>query len=87
MISFLVAKLFDLLFIFLFVAILLTWVPNIDWYKQPFKFLRELSELFFAPFRRIIPPIGGLDFSPIIAFIFLRFVSQTIVKFLIYLNL
>ena len=54
--------------------ILLSWVPNA---RDSFigVFLGKLVEPYLAPFRKIIPPIGGmLDISPIIAIIALRFV-------------
>ncbi|WP_214827084.1 YggT family protein [Exiguobacterium algae] len=52
--------------------ILLSWFPN----ARESKFGQVLSflcEPFLAPFRRIIPPIGGmLDISPIVALFVLR---------------
>ena len=44
-----VANIFDLIFVLLIISVLLTWFRNIDWYKQPFRFLRTFSELVFAP--------------------------------------
>ena len=40
------------------------------------------TELFFAPFRKILPPFGMLDLSPILAFIVLRIVQVGIFKLL-----
>ncbi len=34
----------------------------------------QLTEPVMAPFRKIIPPMGGLDFSPILVFILIRFI-------------
>jgi YggT family protein len=76
------AQLFQLIYIILVLRILLTWFPNIDWWKQPFKFMHDFSEPFFAPFRRIIPPFGGLDISPIIAFLVLQLVTDSILRVL-----
>ena len=45
------------------------------------------ADIFLDPFKRIIPPVGGLDFSPIVALIFLRFAQISIVKVLVYFNL
>jgi YggT family protein len=56
--------------------ILLSWVPNI---RDSFigELLKKIVEPYLAPFRKIIPPIGGmLDISPIIAFIALNFVIK-----------
>lgn len=36
----------------------------------------QLTEPVMAPFRRIIPPLGGLDFSPIFIFIAIRLVQN-----------
>ena len=45
------------------------------------------ADIFLDPFKHIIPPVGGLDFSPIVALIFLRFAQISIVKVLVYFNL
>ncbi|MDD3419466.1 MAG: YggT family protein [Candidatus Gastranaerophilales bacterium] len=74
------AQLFQIVYIILILRILLTWFPNIDWWKQPYKFMHDFSEPFFAPFRRLIPPIGGLDLSPIFAFIALQFIFDLILR-------
>ena len=82
-----VARFFDLVILLLFITILLTWIPNIQWHKQPFCSLKSFSEIFLAPFRRIIPPIGMLDISPIVAFIVLQFLAKIIVSGLASLGL
>ncbi|MDP6436056.1 MAG: YggT family protein [Gammaproteobacteria bacterium] len=41
--------------------------------------LRSLAEPMLAPFRRIIPPIGGFDLSPIFLLIGLQALAQTLV--------
>lgn len=73
-------QVFQLIYIILILRILLTWFPNIDWYKQPFKFLSDFSEPIFAPFRRILPPFGGLDLSPILAFLALQLIFGIILS-------
>lgn len=77
-----IAQIFQIIYMLLILRILLTWFPNIDWWKQPFKFLHEFSEPIFAPFRKLIPPIGGLDISPILAFIFLNIAFDLILRIL-----
>ena len=51
------------------VRVLLSWIPNINWYKEPIYSLRRFTDYIFEPFRKFIPPIGMLDISPIFAFI------------------
>ena len=62
-------------FVILFVRILLSWFPTIDWYSQPFAILSQLTDPYLNLFRRIIPPLGGIDFSPILAFLALQLVQ------------
>ncbi len=55
---------------------LLSWFPNIRWYEQPFKSLDMLVAPVMAPFRKLIPPLGGIDISPMIAILILQFIAQ-----------
>ena len=55
---------------------LLSWLPNIDWYRQPARTLNALTEPLMAPFRRLIPPMGGMDFSVIILFFALQLLQK-----------
>lgn len=82
-----VAKIFDLIFLVLFVTVLLTWFPGINWQQEPFRAMRNFSEIFFAPFGRIIPPLGMIDISPIIAFICLSIVRNILINLLIRMGL
>lgn len=59
--------------------VLLSWVPNA---RDSFigEILGKLVEPYLAPFRRIIPPIGGmLDISPIIAIFALQFIAMGLI--------
>jgi YggT family protein len=55
---------------------LLSWFPNIRWYDQPFKSLDMVVQPMIAPFRKLIPPIGNIDFSPMIALFVLQGLSM-----------
>lgn len=78
-ISYGVYQLFNLIMFLMLLKVLLSWFPNIDWYKEPFNSLKKFTDLFFEPFRRIIPPIGMIDISPIAAFLLLGFIQQALV--------
>jgi len=47
-------------------------------------FLRDICEPFLRVFRRFIPSLGGLDFSPILAIITLQVVNSIVVNGLIH---
>lgn len=66
----------------MFIRILLSWFPNVNWYDPPFSILSQLTDPYLNIFRSFIPPLGGMDFSPIIAIFALQFGSQLIVTLL-----
>lgn len=82
MISFIVAKLFYFYYLLLIIRIFLTWLPNIDWNQQPFYGLRSITDPFLNIFRNVIPPIGMLDISPILAIILLMVLQGIVCGFL-----
>ncbi len=57
---------------------IMTWIPTIDWEVQPMKLMRDVTDPYLNLFRAVIPPFGGLDFSPIIALLVLN-VLQSII--------
>lgn len=80
MISYGVYQLFNLIMFFMLIKVLLSWFPNIDWYKEPFNSLKKFTDIFFLPFRKIIPPVGMIDFSPIAAFLVLSILQNVICR-------
>ena len=66
--------------ILIVLRIFMSWLPNINWDAQPIKFIRIITDAYLDIFRRFIPPLGGLDFSPIVALIFLSIVQDIFVK-------
>lgn len=73
-----ISNIFYFYSILIILRIFLTWIPNIDWYQQPFRALREVTDAYLDIFRKFIPPVGGLDFSPIIALIVLNLLQGLI---------
>jgi YggT family protein len=58
-----VLGLYILLFIF---RIVLTWYPQSNLGQLPFVLAVWPTEPFLSPTRKLIPPLGGVDISPII---------------------
>ncbi len=53
--------------IFLFIIrIVLTWYPQVEGDRFPFNLVTIPTEPFLKPTRKVVPPIGGVDISPII---------------------
>ncbi|MDJ0707558.1 MAG: YggT family protein [Leptolyngbyaceae cyanobacterium MO_188.B28] len=64
--------------VLLILRILLSWFPNVDWFSPPFSILSQLTDPYLNIFRSIIPPLGGIDFSAILAIFLLQFVGQLV---------
>lgn len=52
-------------FLFIF-RIVLTWYPQVNLNRFPFNVIAWPTEPFLVPLRKIVPPIGGVDITPII---------------------
>jgi YggT family protein len=63
--------------VIIFVRLLLTWFPNIDWMQQIVGFLSPVTDPYLNLFR-FVPPIGMFDLSPIIAIFALQFLMQAL---------
>jgi YggT family protein len=56
----------------LIVRVLLSWFPNLDWGNPVLSAICSISDPFLNVFRGLIPPIGGIDLSAIVAFFSLQ---------------
>lgn len=71
------AQLVNVLMILIFIRILMSWVaPRANWYNQPLRTLHMVTESVMAPVRSLIPPIGGLDLSPMLLFFLLGMLQR-----------
>jgi len=65
----------------LIIRVLLTWFPSVDWSNQPFAALSQIIDPYLNLFRSIIPSLGGMDFSPILAFLALNIAGGILQRF------
>ncbi len=63
----------------LLVRVLLTWFPNLDWSNPVLSSVSAITDPYLNIFRGLIPPIGGLDLSAIVAVLALQLV-QTLLE-------
>ncbi|GBL14151.1 hypothetical protein MTo_01448 [Microcystis aeruginosa NIES-1211] len=66
--------------VILIVRVLLTWFQNAGWAYQIMSFLSPITDPYLNLFRSIIPPLGGMDLSPILAFLLLQVVQSVVEK-------
>jgi YggT family protein len=60
----------------LLVRVLLSWFPNMDWSNPVLSTVSSITDPYLNAFRGLIPPIGGLDLSAIVAFLALNLGQQ-----------
>jgi len=63
----------------IFLQIIMSWI-NPHAYHPIMEIARAIAEPLMAPARRLLPSIGGLDLSPILAIMFLRLTQILIVN-------
>tara|TARA_B100002051_G_scaffold155385_1_gene146909 strand:- start:2643 stop:2984 length:342 start_codon:yes stop_codon:yes gene_type:complete len=56
----------------LIVRVLLSWFPNLDWSNPILSTVSSITDPYLNAFRGLIPPIGGIDLSAILAFVALN---------------
>jgi len=66
--------------VLLTIRVLLSWFPNINWMDQPFAALGQITDPYLNLFRSVIPPLGGIDFSPILGFFLLQFLGGYVAR-------
>ena len=71
----LVSWTFTILKTALIVRVISSWLP-ISPYSAWVHWSYRLSEPILSPLRRIVPVLGGLDITPIVAYILLYFIEQ-----------
>ena len=82
-----IMMLLNLLWFIMIVHIIMSWLISFEvlnlrqplvaqiWYA-----LNRLLEPIYRPIRRILPPTGGIDFAPLVAFIILIIVKTILIN-------
>jgi YggT family protein len=72
-----IAQLIQLYIFAIFARVVLSWFPlspgGVG--ASVFSFLFTITEPVLGPLRRVIPPMGGFDLSPIIALVALQLIA------------
>jgi uncharacterized protein YggT (Ycf19 family) len=68
----------------IFVFILTSWVrlPYSPWLQRIQRFLFDVCDPYLRLFRRVLPPLGPLDLSPVVAVIVLFILQRVLVALL-----
>ena len=72
------ARLIDLYSLVVLVAVILSWI-RLDRRNPLVTIVRGLTEPVLAPIRRVLPPMGGLDLSPMVLLLALQILKGLLV--------
>jgi YggT family protein len=61
----------NMFFFVIMIKVIMSWVAPVS-YNPVTAMLTSLSEPILRPFRRLVPPIGGIDISPVFAIVILQ---------------
>lgn len=76
---------FQFIQLLIIVRIVLSWVPNVNMYSPPVRFIYDATEPIMKPVRELMFRLintGPIDFSPIIVFFLLQVVESAIIRIL-----
>lgn len=74
-----ITSLFLKIFFFaLIISVILSWVAPAS-HNPAAQLVQQICEPFLAPFRRFLPNLGGLDISPIFAFMAINLIDRFVI--------
>ncbi|WP_300543847.1 YggT family protein [Maricaulis sp.] len=87
LIIYIVHPLLNLLWIIVLVSVILSWLISFNVVNMHNQFVamvwrvtNAVTEPLLSPIRRILPPLGGLDFSPIVLLLLIGFVQGYVLQ-------
>jgi len=76
----LIRLLFQALYVLLIIRVLLSWVPGVAQDHPAVAFVFRATSPLLTPIRRVMPPVGGLDLSPLVAILLLTLVQTLVIN-------
>ena len=63
----------------LLARVLMSWIPNLDQNNPIARFLYQATEPVLAPIRNVLPPMAGIDLSPLVVFLGISVIIQLVI--------
>uniref|UniRef100_B8HPJ0 YggT family protein n=1 Tax=Cyanothece sp. (strain PCC 7425 / ATCC 29141) TaxID=395961 RepID=B8HPJ0_CYAP4 len=76
LLNWILGPLLAILTLLFILRIVLTWYPQINLNQFPYNLVSWPTEPFLAPTRRVIPPLGGVDITPVIWVFLVSLIQQ-----------
>ena len=78
-----ISRIIDFYCLVIFVWVILSWFKGSKISRDIYKVLDPIVSPYVNLFKKLIPPMGGLDFSPFIALVVLQLVSRLLFGLLV----
>lgn len=72
------ANFINIYLLLIFIRLILSWFQTAEIAYQAISFLSPITDPYLNIFRSFIPPLGGIDLSPILAIIVLQLVGSVL---------
>lgn len=70
---------FDIYLLMVLARVVISWI-DVDPYHPVVVFLRQWTDPVLKPIQGLLPPMGGLDFSPIVAIFLIMLVRNFVLR-------
>ena len=75
-ISYIISTVAELLILALIIRALLSWLSGVSALQPIARFFNKITDPLIEPIRRRLPPVGGIDFSPLVALVLIWIVEN-----------
>lgn len=72
------ANFINIYLLLIFIRLILSWFQTAEIAYQAISFLSPITDPYLNIFRSFIPPLGGIDLSPILAIIVLQLIGSVL---------
>ena len=64
----------------IFVRAIFSWLPLRHRQNELYAFVFAITEPVIRPVRKVLPPMGGMDFSPFLVLVLLQVLSHVLIR-------
>ncbi|HLW47493.1 MAG TPA: YggT family protein [bacterium] len=79
----LVSDVAQLLALLIIVRAVLSWIPSIDYGHPVIRAIFRVTDPVLLPIRRLVPPLGGFDVTPIAALLLIQVARYLLINILV----
>lgn len=79
----LVSDVAQVLALLIIVRVVLSWIPSVDYGHPVIRAIIRVTDPVLLPIRRLVPPLGGLDVTPIAALLLIQVARYLLINILV----